>query len=96
MWRSQPFLDLFVNGVVCLLVATSCQTGWAQAATASGSVRGVVSDNSGAVIAGASGHANLRCPATEPDAYVELGGHLRVPVATRGSLRNRSCGSRLS
>jgi hypothetical protein len=54
MGRSKQCLDLFLDCVVGLLLAASCQPAWAQAAITSGSVRGVVADNSGAVIARAS------------------------------------------
>jgi hypothetical protein len=54
MGRSKQCSVLFRDCVVCLLLAVSYQAAWAQAAITSGSVRGVVADNSGAVIAGAS------------------------------------------
>src|SRR5882672_10730581 len=49
----QSPLQLF-GFVLCVLLAARCQFACAQAAIASGSVRGIVADNSGAVVAGAS------------------------------------------
>src|SRR3981081_4641411 len=60
MSRSKNGLPRFLDFFVCLLVATTCQSAWAQAAIASGAVRGIVADNSGAVIAGASVVLNAR------------------------------------
>src|SRR3981189_1064091 len=53
MSRSKNCLPRFLDFFVCVLLAASCQSAWAQAAIASGAVRGIVADNSGAVIAGA-------------------------------------------
>jgi hypothetical protein len=49
-----PCLPPLPAFMMCVLLAASCQLSWAQAAIASGSVRGIVADNSGAVVAGAS------------------------------------------
>jgi hypothetical protein len=60
MSRPKNCLPRLLNFFACLLLAASSQSAWAQAATASGSVRGIVADNSGAVIAGASVVLNSR------------------------------------
>jgi hypothetical protein len=54
MLRSKYSLRRVLGFVVCLLLAASSQSAWAQAAITSGSVRGVLADKSGAVIAKAS------------------------------------------
>ena len=54
MRRSKQGLHRFFDCVIWLLLVGSWHSAWAQASIASGSVRGVVADNSGAVIAGAS------------------------------------------
>ncbi len=54
MPHSNRFAHRFLHWATCLLLATSCPFTWAQAALTTGSVRGIVADTSGAVIAGAT------------------------------------------
>src|SRR5882724_11074724 len=60
MSRSKYCLPRFLDLLACLLIVASCQSAWSQTAIASGSVRGIVADNSGAVVAGASVVLNSR------------------------------------
>src|SRR5882724_11462532 len=53
MNRAMQFSPAFLAFAVCALFVSVCQIASAQTAIASGSVRGVVTDNSGAVIFGA-------------------------------------------
>ena len=54
MSRSKDRLPRLFHFLICMVLIAATQSAWAQAAITSGSVRGIVADNSGAVIAGAS------------------------------------------